>query len=200
MYGLYDSYFRLFAKVYPINQDHWYFRSLIGICVGTTETFLAPFERMQTLLSIPEYNQKYRNTAHVFKDIIKNYGLRELYRGYIPCLIRNTVGNCFYFGIREPLAFYLENELKWSKRITQFITGCILGAVVSIVNFPLNVMKTNMQKELRSTVSLRRMFIIIYIQRYGFLGMYRGITMNLIRSIISWGIINLTYEVTKSYF
>lgn len=200
MYGLYDSYFRLISKVLPINKDHWYFRSMVGVCVGTTETFLMPFERMQTLLSIPEYNKKYKNTAHVFKDIIKNHGLRELYRGYIPCLIRNTVGNCFYFGIREPIAHYLENDLKWSKRITQFITGCILGAIVSIVNFPLNVMKTNMQKEIHSNISLMRMFKIIYIQRYGLIGIYRGISMTLIRSILSWGIINLTYEVTKSYF
>lgn len=65
-----------------------------------------------------------------------------------------------------------------------------------------------MQKKVGQNASMKHIFKLVYMylllywnsERLGFLGMYKGVSVTLIRSIISWGIINCVYEGTKSYF
>lgn len=44
---------------------------------GMTEALLTPFERIQSILSIPKYNAVYKNFFHAFHLL----RLRELYTG-----------------------------------------------------------------------------------------------------------------------
>lgn len=61
----------------PQSEETPLIRLTASTLSGLTEALLTPFERVQTLLSIPTYNTKYKNFMHTFSKL----GFRELYTG-----------------------------------------------------------------------------------------------------------------------
>lgn len=198
MFGLYDSYFKLLHQRYGLSQNKWYDRCIVSSCVALTSSILVPFERIQTLLSIEEYHSKYKNTFHCFSTISK-LGIRELYTAYLPILLRDSIGNSLYFGLKKPLNQFLLTKSN-NKKFVDACTGSLLGAFISFVTFPFNVVKNSFQSRVGDNIPLHRLFYIVYIQREGLKGLYRGLGVSLCKSVISWGIINFVYEMSKSYF
>lgn len=76
-------------------------KCLAGMVAGTFEAVLMPFERVQTILADGAYHQKYKNTHHAFRVILHDNGIRELYRGLWPILLRNGPSNAMFFILRE---------------------------------------------------------------------------------------------------
>lgn len=83
MYGLYDSYFRYLSIKFNFTPNKWYDRAFVGFLTGFSETILVPFERVQTLLSISEYNLKFKNTFHIIYELLIHCGIKELFRGVV---------------------------------------------------------------------------------------------------------------------
>lgn len=198
MFGLYDSYFSLLKTTYGLSQDRWYDRCIVSTCVALTSSILVPFERVQTLLAVKEYHSKYKNTFHCFSAVSK-LGIRELYTAYLPIILRDSIGNSMYFGLKQPLTQFLSTK-STNKKLIDFCTGSLLGAFISFVTFPFNVVKNSFQSRVGDNIPMHRLFYIVYIQRKGLKGLYRGLGVSLCRSVVSWGIINCVYEMTKSYF
>ncbi|CAF5065642.1 unnamed protein product, partial [Rotaria sp. Silwood1] len=81
--------------------------------------------------------------------------------------------------------------------IYNFLSGGLLGAVLSTFIYPINVLKNIQQSKLdgRYDDRLINIFRTIYKQRGNSLKeFYIGAKWNFVRSLISWGIINSTYE------
>lgn len=49
---------------------------LAGIGAGVLEGVLTPFERMQTLLQVSKYHDKFHNTKHLFSVIIREHSIK----------------------------------------------------------------------------------------------------------------------------
>ena len=71
-----------------------------------------------------------------------------------------------------------------------------MGALLSTLIYPLNVLKNIQQAELGGRYDrLWNIFRSVYAQRgYSIREFYFGAKWNFFRSLISWGIINSTYE------
>ena len=208
MFGTYNQYQRLLYSYFPHLHDT---PCKIGAAVmaGCTEAVLMPFERVQTLLQDRTYHKKFQNTMHAFKEL-RPFGIREYYRGLSAVLLRNGPSNVLFFMFRDKIKVAVIGE-DYSKStnpntgivhtIGDFISGGVLGACISTIVFPINVVKAGMQSRLGvEFISFRECFHEIYNNRgRKWRKVFRGVHLNYTRSMISWGIINASYELLKKY-
>lgn len=195
MFGANAHYFHYLRSI--SKQDHWYHQPMASALAGVTEAVLTPLERTQVLLQTPKYNQTIRNASHALILMYKEYGLIEYYRGMTLILIRNSVSNVIFFACRKPMKDLLpaaSTDLQHS--MYDFLSGGLLGAFLSTFTYPINVLKNIQQSELGGRPD-RPWSIVraVYQQRGNSIKeFYIGAKWNFLRSLVSWGIINSTYE------
>ncbi|XP_075984877.1 mitochondrial nicotinamide adenine dinucleotide transporter SLC25A51 [Anticarsia gemmatalis] len=197
MFGVYDECLQpLLEKRY----NPYAAKMLAGVVAGCVEATLMPFERIQTLLIHPKYHNKFRNTADAASYIAKHYGIKEFYRGLIPILFRNGPSNAMFFILRDEVKDrFPEQETAIYQGLQNFIAGASIGALLSTLFYPLNVLKINMQCELggpHRTIAYEFRYIL---RKRGFryVNFYHGALLNISRAFLSWGIINASYEVFR---
>ncbi|XP_064597531.1 mitochondrial nicotinamide adenine dinucleotide transporter SLC25A51-like [Liolophura sinensis] len=199
MFGMYDFFRGTINTHYPqlrptTNQ------AVAAVLAGFTEAILTPFERVQTLMLDRNYQHRFNNTLHAFRDI-RLYGYREFYRGVTPILFRNGVSNMMFFVGRERIQLALPHYRSNSAMYLQhFISGALLGAFISTVFYPVNVVKTKMQSHLGGKYhgSFRTFWYIMKHRNYSVKKLFRGVHLNYTRAFISWGIVNASYELLRS--
>ena len=201
MFGANAHYLHSFRSL--SKQDHWFYQPAASALAGVTEAILTPLERTQVLLQTPKYNTTIRNALHAFIIMYKHYGVVEYYRGLTLILIRNSLSNVIFFACRKPVKDLLpaaSTDLEHS--VYDFISGGLLGAVLSTVTYPINVLKNIQQSELGGRRDRPwHMLRTVYEQRGKSIGeFYIGAKWNFLRSLISWGIINSTYEFYLTKF
>lgn len=171
-------------------------RTIAALLSGSLEATLCPFERVQVLMQDRKYVNKFNNTGHAFKELSK-YGIREYYRGLSAVLLRNGPSNVPFFLTRDYMMEKLPKADSNAARISQdFICGALLGAFLSTVFYPLNVVKVRMQCKIGGKFdSVYTTFKVVWKHRDRKIQkLFRGVHVNYTRSFISWGIINATYE------
>ena len=199
MFGTYHKYRDSLFRLSP--NSPYVVHTLAAIGAGTTEAILAPFERIQVVLQVKDFYQRYQNTFQAFRDIAGRGGVRELYRGTSAIVVRNGLSNVLFFGLRQPLMdAFPRPSSELGKTFNAFVSGAGLGAFLSSVFFPLNVVKTRMQTVVEGPhVGMFRTARTIFDERNRrWRKVYRGIHINYTRSFISWGIINAVYEFMKN--
>lgn len=174
-----------------------------GMIAGSMEAILMPFERIQTLLASSTYHKQFRNTYHAFRVVGMQYGFSEYYRGLVPILLRNGPSNVLFFIVREEVQTRLPKHESWMHRnINEFITGAVIGACLSSIFYPLNVLKVATQSHLGGPfINLVDIFKQVYRERGGKLRyIYHGVQSNCFRAFLSWGVMNAAYENMKKIF
>lgn len=199
MFGMYDQFNRLLSGQcgrLPLRLR----QGTSAILAGCLEATLTPFERVQTLLQDRLYHGRYRNMAHAVQEISLRYGVREFYRGMTPILLRNGPSNAVFFLLRSEMKQRMPPAKTTAVEFLEnFICGGILGAVISTMFFPTNVVKVRMQSQVGGKFeSFFTAFSVIYNERNRSIAlMFRGVHFNCIRSLLSWGVINASYELLK---
>lgn len=202
MFGLYEDFLRM-LQLHAPHAPELLTQSVAAVFAGTAEAILTPFERVQTLLQDPRHHGNLQNTAHIFRILLKQHGIQELYRGLVPILLRNGPSNALFFGLRGPLKELLvEAETNAGNLVNDFICGAILGAGLGVVFYPLNVVKSHAQAQIGGEFqSCRTVLKAVLRERDGRVsGLFRGVHLNFQRSVFSWGIINATYELLLKMF
>jgi hypothetical protein len=195
MFGTNSHYLYLLQSF--SKNDHWYHQPFASALAGSTEAILTPLERIQVLLQTPKYNHIIRNGYHGFILIYQHYGIIEYYRGLTLILIRNSISSMVFFACRKPIKSILPNPSSdFQHSIYDFISGGLLGAVLSTFIYPINVLKNIQQSELGGRYDRSiNIFRSVYEERGNSMKkFYIGAKWNFVRSLISWGIINSTYE------
>uniref|UniRef100_A0A182R7M8 Mitochondrial carrier protein n=1 Tax=Anopheles funestus TaxID=62324 RepID=A0A182R7M8_ANOFN len=201
MFGVYDSTRRPLVEYCHVNP--YTAKTVAGMVAGTFEAMLMPFERVQTLLADAAYHQKYRNTHHAFKIIMLENGIKELYRGLVPVLWRNGPSNAMFFVLREEADSRLPKRVTMlSQRTQEFVAGACIGAFISSLFYPLNVVKVTMQCRVGGPYdNMWTALMQVYNERDRKLrNVYKGVSMNCTRAFFSWGIMNTAYEQLKKVF
>ncbi|XP_037116742.1 solute carrier family 25 member 51b [Syngnathus acus] len=199
MFGLYEDFSRvLLERADGSGVPELVTRSFAAALAGTAEAFLAPFERVQTLLQDHRHHGRFNNTAHTFRTLLTEYGVRECYRGLVPILLRNGPSNVLFFGLRGPIKEQLpEATSRASHLVNDFVCGGVLGAALGIMFYPLNVVKSRAQSRVGGAFQpCGQVLLTVWRERGGSVAMlFRGAHLNYHRSLLSWGIINATYEL-----
>ena len=201
MFGAYSQYMEFYRKHFP---SHPFIVSHVfsAMAAGTMEAILLPFERTQVLLQVPRYHNSIANTTHAFR-VMKDYGIKEYYRGLSAVLLRNGPSNILFFGFRQPLKNCLPyTNTQLGSSVGDFVSGAGLGALLSTFFYPLNTVKNHMQATLGGEfVGVKRSFMVVFEQRKRkFRKLFRGVHLNYTRSMMSWGITNAIYEFLMAQF
>ncbi|KAF6714844.1 Solute carrier family 25 member 51 [Oryzias melastigma] len=123
---------------------------------------------------------------------------QSAYRGLVPILLRNGPSNVLFFGLRGPIKELLpEATNRATHVINDFVCGGLLGAALGILFYPLNVVKARAQSQVGGAFQpCSQVLLTVWRERGGSLAMlFRGAHLNYHRSLLSWGIINATYEL-----
>lgn len=121
-----------------------------GLCAGVLEAFLivTPFEVIKTRLQQQEgfHNRKYKNTVHAAVTILREEGVRALWKGVAPTALRNGSNQACNF-----MVVGIFNKWVWKKEEGKqiavwktMISGAIAGAMGPCLNCPLDVIKTRL--------------------------------------------------------
>ncbi|XP_001626557.2 mitochondrial nicotinamide adenine dinucleotide transporter SLC25A51 [Nematostella vectensis] len=199
MFGAYHKFQRILSRSFP-STGTGVVNASAAMLAGTAEAMLTPFERVQILLSHRDYNEKFSNTAHAFKVIRTQYCFKEYYRGLTPILMRNGPSNVLFFGLRGRIKEVLpEAKTQVGNTVNDFLSGAVLGACLSTLFYPVNVAKNHMQKQLGGefTGFFRTLQIVYTVRGRRVRNMYYGLPLNFSRALVSWGIINCSYELLK---
>lgn len=200
MFGSYTNYKDALEDHFP-KLPYLVMHTIAASGAGATEVILAPFERIQVVLQVKDFHGQLQNTWHTFRVLVP-HGPREFYRGTSAILLRNCSSNVLFLGLRGPLKRSLpEPESEVGETMNAFISGAGLGACLSTIFFPLNVVKNRMQARVGGPfLGIVSTFHTIYEERgYRWRKMFRGVHVNYTRSFLSWGIINATYEFLKRH-
>lgn len=199
MFGLYQDFSRvLLEQAGGSGLPELVTRSFAAALAGTTEAILTPFERVQTLLQDHRHHSRFNNTAHTFRTLLTEYGVRECYRGLVPILLRNGPSNILFFGLRGPIKEQLPEATSWAGHmVNDFVCGGLLGAALGIMFYPLNVVKSRAQSQVGGAFQpCTQVLLTVWRERGCSVAMlFRGAHLNYHRSLLSWGIINATYEL-----
>lgn len=177
--------------------NHWFYQPIASALAGATEAVLTPLERTQVLLQTPKYNHTIRSGLHAFMLMYKHYGIIEYYRGITLILIRNSTSNIIFFACRKPIKNMLPTaSTGFQHSMYDFLSGGLLGAFLSTLTYPINVVKNIQQSELggRHDRPLEILRNVYETRGYSIKEFYIGAKWNFLRSLVSWGIINSTYE------
>ena len=202
MFGLYYEFQRGIEYYFP---NVWLpaNKATAAMLSGCVESILTPFERVQILMQDKNYQHRFVNTLHAFKDLRKNYGIAEFYRGQSAILLRNGPSNVLFFLGRDYLQqAYPDLESNSEKYLLDFISGACLGALISTIFYPINVVKVRMQSSLSKPYCkfLPTAKMILEERNYSIKKLFRGVHMNYTRAFVSWGIVNATYEYLMHFF
>lgn len=175
--------------------------SASSIIAGTVEAILTPLERVQTLLQDKHHHNRFHNSVHAFTQL-RRYGLSEYYRGFTPILLRNGPSNVIFFGLRGKVKQSLPSSTtKFGEVVNDFISGAMVGAFISTIFYPVNVAKTKMQSKVGGEFSsMSTTLVEIYVERgRKWTRIFYGVQVNCTRALLSWGIINASYELLKKF-
>ena len=179
-----------------------------AFCAGSCEWALTPLERTQTLMQHRAHNARFPAGRDAVRAMFAAGGVREFYRGGSAILLRNGPANALYFSLRDAVSARLPAAEGGggggggaSALARDFVTGAILGAGSSTLLFPLHTVKVVMQLDVGGRfVGVLETGRGIVRERGGVRGLYRGVYLNALRSLISWGIINAAYEASGRLF
>lgn len=197
MFGVYDECLK---PLIHYNTNIYAAKVVAGLVAGCCEAVLMPFERIQTLLIHPKYHQQFKNTAHAAQYINQNYGIKEFYRGLVPILLRNGPSNALFFIIRDEVQLRLPRQENMIYRSLQdFVAGASIGACLSTLFYPLNVIKIAMQIDLGGPHRTLACEFKNILRKRGsnYVNFYHGAGLNISRAFLSWGIINASYEIFR---
>lgn len=193
MFSLYEG---CKQRLYLVTKHERFAKVFAATFAGTCEAVLMPLERIQTLLLDRGYHQQFKNTPHAFSVLLREHGISECYRGLVPIIYRNGLSNVMFFTLRDQSIKIRGND---NTLLSNFISGALIGGFTSTVFYPVNVIKVHMQSKIggdfeKFTKCVRDVYTL---RNRSITSFYKGVHLNFIRSFISWGVINASYDSLK---
>ena len=133
-------------------------------------------------------------TIPCIKNIYNTYGIRGLYQGFVPTLMKSVSSRGMQFYLFEKYRIMLEKEYNINSLTAthSFIGGMGAGLISTIVNNPVDVLKTQMQKD--SHINQTSIQTIQQLYRMGGIPIfYTGILPRLINIVPAQGIVFMSY-------
>lgn len=170
-------------------------------------TIVNPLELIRT--KVQSERMSYSDVGRAFKLMVSQYGIRGLFKGLLPTIIRDAPFSSIYWTSYE--TFKRINGITQPVLLESFIGGAISGGLAAFITCPFDVIKTHQQiefgekfiysangKKKQMTSMLQTMRNIL--RNSGFTGFYAGLTPRLLKVVTACAVMISTYEVGKSFF
>eukprot|EP00897_Mesotaenium_endlicherianum_P002120 jgi/Mesen1/1936/ME000146S01017 len=164
---------------------------------GIAAAALCPVTVVKTRMEyVREGSSQYRGTLHALTSIGRTEGLRGLFSGLGPTLVRDAP----YSGLYLLLYARLRNSLKESwlpvavpQSTANFIAGGTAGALATLVTHPADVVRTLLQLEGGQTKTVRGTVSFIW-QKHGPAGFFRGVVPRMSKRALQQALTWTIYE------
>jgi solute carrier family 25 protein 38 len=169
--------------------------ALIGVTArGIAGGILHPITVVKTRFESGQF--KYSSLNHALKDVYCKEGLKGLYRGWTPTVLRDAPYSGLYYMFYSQLKITCSKILSDSNSIKHtispsvtFACGLSAGLLASLVTQPFDVVKTKMQLQGSTYKNIYTASLII-LEKKGINGFFSGATPRIMRrslmSAISW--------------
>lgn len=199
----------------PLSREHpWTLHILSAMTAGATSTLCTnPLWVIKTrFMTQARTERRYRHTLDAAVTIYRTEGWRAFFRGLLPSLL-----GIAHVAVQFPLYEQLKTWARWREHREDLSARSILMCssaskmVASITTYPHEVVRTRLQtlrisKELiqngaessRPPTGIIRTTKNIVMQE-GWRALYRGLSVNLVRTVPNSAITMLTYETIMKY-
>ncbi|KAG1296090.1 hypothetical protein G6F66_003760 [Rhizopus arrhizus] len=182
-----------------------------GLAAGTTEAIMvvSPMDLIKIRLQAQRHSMadpldvpKYRNAPHAAYTIIKEEGVRALYKGVTLTALRqatNQAANFTAYQEMKKIAQRLQdvNELPSYQHL---VLGGVSGAMGPLSNAPIDTIKTRIQKSTAPGSGYERFKTVTseIMKKEGFLAFYKGLTPRLLRVAPGQAVTFMVYEKVRA--
>ncbi|KAF7707094.1 solute carrier family 25 member 51-like, partial [Silurus meridionalis] len=175
--------------------------ALAGLGTGVVESLLfTPFERAQSILQNSGNDRTLPTLSNIMARMSSETLAKGWYRAFLPTLTRNALGSGLYFGLKDPLSKVL-HEQDCPPIASSFVSGMVSSFVISLPLYPLSVLVANMQAQVGGeNLGVRASWHQLWQKRQQSLVLlYRGGSLVILRSCISWGITTAIYDLLTKH-
>jgi len=140
----------------------------------------------------------FRGLLHGTASMVRQEGIRGIYRGLFPVMMRQGANSAVRFTTYSTLKQFVQGAARLGQTLPSTITfgiGAIAGLVTVYTTMPLDVVKTRMQS-LEARAQYRNSFHCAYriFTEEGILRFWTGTTPRLTRLVLAGGIVFTVYE------
>ncbi|KAI9318107.1 mitochondrial carrier domain-containing protein [Dichotomocladium elegans] len=186
---------------------------LAGLAAGTTEAVLvvSPMDLIKIRLQAQRHSMadpmdipKYRNAPHAFYTIVKEEGVRTLYRGVTLTALRQATNQAANFTAYQELK-RIGKKVQNVEDLPAYQTlviGGISGAMGPLTNAPIDTIKTRIQKATSLSGSGWQQFKTVTTEIYtkeGLRAFYKGLTPRVLRVAPGQSVTFVVYEKVKKW-
>lgn len=161
---------------------------VIGLGARTfSASILHPFAVIKTRSESGRFS--YKSLWDAFKKTHSRHGVKGLYTGFSPTLLRDAPFSGLYYMFYTQMKLYIHgsdsktgnpNSDRGIETLINFSSGIVAGIVASIITHPADVVKTRMQVDPKGFPRLGTSILIIFKER-GLVGFFIGLTPRIMR-------------------
>lgn len=142
-----DKWGQFYRQAFGVDKMNQSLSVLTGATAGATESFVVvPFELVKIRLQDKASAGKYNGMLDVVRKIVKQEGVLAMYNGLESTLWRHILWNAGYFGcIFQVRQLLPKASDKKGQMVNDIMAGTVGGTVGTIVNTPLDVVKSRIQ-------------------------------------------------------
>lgn len=142
-----DEWGKVYRKMFGVDKMNQSLSVLTGATAGATESFVVvPFELVKIRLQDKASAGKYNGMVDCVVKTVRNEGPLTLYQGLESTMWRHILWNAGYFGcIFQVRQLLPKAETSRGKMGNDLLSGAIGGTVGTIINTPLDVVKSRIQ-------------------------------------------------------
>ena len=170
---------------------------MIGGVLGASGSILGtPLQVVKVGMQTTQNNQDqvYKNTRSFLKNIIKTEGVRGMYRGFIPTMVKDSL-----YGASSQGHYYsIRDTIGTDRGIKTFLSGAVAHCATWMVFIPVDNIKTMVQKPSATKLTIKDAVYTTY-SIHGLKGFWRGVVPACIRTIPVSGIAMVGYELVRHF-
>ena len=178
------------------NKDFQYLAS--GATAGFTSlTTTYPLELIRTRLTIQSrHEQKYTGILNATSQIVKNEGMKGLFKGYgMSC-----IGFIPYLSINFYTFNYLKDRTNSNGNpIINLVNGSLAGTTAISITYPTDLIRRKLQIDTNTNPKMYDCIKNVY-KTQGYRGFYKGYLTGIGKVTPMSGITFMSYEIFKNYF
>ncbi|CAM1502032.1 Fc.00g040160.m01.CDS01 [Cosmosporella sp. VM-42] len=202
-----DEWGKIYRKMFGAAQMTQPLSILTGASAGATESFVVvPFELIKIRLQDKASAGKYNGMIDCVVKTVRNEGPLTLYQGLESTLWRHILWNAGYFGcIFQVRTLLPKADSKQGQMVNDLISGSVGGTVGTILNTPLDVVKSRIQNTPKVAGVIPKYnwafpSVVTVAKEEGFSALYKGFIPKVLRLGPGGGILLVVFTTVMDTF
>ncbi|KIW06675.1 uncharacterized protein PV09_02380 [Verruconis gallopava] len=202
-----DEWGKIYRNLFGMPKMNQSLSILTGASAGATEAFVVvPFELVKIRMQDKAQAHKYNGIVDCVRKVVSQEGVLALYQGLESTIWRHVMWNAGYFGCIFQVRTLMPQAKDKKGQITNdLVSGAIGGTVGTVLNTPMDVVKSRIQNSPKVAGSVRKYnwawpaLGLVY-KEEGFAALYKGFLPKVLRLGPGGGILLVVFTGVMDFF